>query len=210
MRLFLSSYRAGNYGQRLNKIIGSDRKVLVIANAKDYTKKLEREESIKEVFDFFKELNIEAHELDLRPFFEKQHGLEDKLKQHKFVWVAGGNTFVLRQAMRASGCDKLLIAMLNNNSIVYGGESAGAILATPSLTGVEYGDDPNVFPAGYQKKIIREGLNLVPFHIVPHYKSDWFGAYDMAKALKKHNLEYKTLTDTQAIIVDDQKVEVLK
>lgn len=210
MRLFLSSYRAGKYEKRFREIIGDVRKVLIITNAKDDKSGLERQESVQEVFDFFKKLNIQPYELDLRPFFQKKEGLEDKLEQYKFIWIAGGNTFVLRRALNYSGGDKLLIDLIKADKVIYGGESAGAIIATPSLTGVEFGDDPNDVPKGYEKKIIKGGLELVPFHIVPHYRSAWFGAYDMAKALKKNNLSYKTLTDDQAIIVDGDKVEILK
>jgi dipeptidase E len=100
--------------------------------------------------------------------------------------------------------------MVRNNEIIYGGESAGAILPTPTLIGVQFGDDPEDIPKHYNNEVIWEGLGLVSYRIVPHYESEWLGAEDMIKELKNKSLEYKTLTDSQAIIINDDKEELLK
>ena len=91
------------------------------------------------------------------------------------------------------------------------GSSAGAIVATPSLRGTELGDDPAVTPEHYDKKITWSGLNLVPFHIVPHYNSGWFTkeANEMRNYLDMHKIEHKTLKDGQVIVVEGTKVEFL-
>jgi dipeptidase E len=202
MRLFLSSYRAGNYPEKLVKLFGKKAKVAVITNAKDDKNQQERDESVVEVIDFLKEFSFKPTEVDLRKFFKNANFSQKDLSDYQAVWVAGGNTFVLIRALEQSGARKVLGSMVRKNEIVYGGESAGAILPTPTLTGVEFGDDPNDIPKSYKKDIIWEGLNLIAYHIVPHYKSEWEGAEQMIKELKNKNLEYKTLTDSQVLIIN--------
>jgi dipeptidase E len=174
MRLFLSSYRAGDYPEKLVELFGKKAKVAVITNAKD----------------------------------DKSH--QERNEKYQAVWVAGGNTFVLRRALKYSKADRALGDMVRKNEVVYGGESAGAILPTPTLTGVEFGDDPGDVPKNYKKDAIWNGLNLISYHVVPHYESTWEGAQDMIRELQKQNLEYKTLTDSQALIINGDKEELLK
>jgi dipeptidase E len=210
MRLFLSSYRAGNYPEKLVGLFGKKTKVAVATNAKDDKTGLEREESVNEVLDFLKSLGFEPTEIDLRKYFSESNFAETNLKKYQAVWIAGGNTFVLVRALKQSGARKVLGNMIRKNEIIYGGESAGAILPTPTLTGVEFGDDPNIIPEGYDKEVVLGGLNLIAYHIVPHYKSEWVGAEEMIKELKKKNLEYKTITDSQAIIINGDKEVFLR
>jgi dipeptidase E len=210
MRLFLSSYRAGEHQAELIKLASGIKNVAVITNAKDDKTTKERIESVNEVLDFFIKLGFKPKEIDLRPHFKKPETSKKELQNYKFVWMAGGNTFLLRRALKYTGLDEYLIKKVKDDVIIYGGESAGAILATPTFTGVEFGDDPKIIPKGYKKEIILEGLNLVPYHIVPHYQSEWEGAKDMIVALKKKKLEYKTLTDNQVMVINGKKEEFLK
>jgi len=53
----------------------------------------------------------------------------------------GGNTYVLRYEMRRSGFD-VIIKDLLAAGIVYGGDSAGALVAGLSIAGVESADEP--------------------------------------------------------------------
>jgi dipeptidase E len=210
MRLFLSSYRAGNYSGRLVELFGKKAKVAVITNTKDDKNQQERDESVNEVINFLNSLSFEPTEIDLRKYFKNSDFTEKDLKKYQAVWVAGGNTFVLVRALKQSGARKVLGNMIRKNEIIYGGESAGAILPTPTLTGVQFGDDPNKIPEGYDKETIWNGLNLIAYHIVPHYKSEWVGANGMIIELKMKSLEYKTLTDNQAIVIKGDKEELLK
>jgi len=62
------------------------------------------------------------------------------------------------------------------------------------------------------KETIWDGLNLVPFMIVPHYGSAWFkkGADETIKYMKKHKKSYKVLKDGQVIIINGDTEEFLK
>lgn len=212
MRLFLSSYRAQGHEAELVELFGEGSKVAVINNAKDGKTPGERKQKTNEVLDFLKDAGLKPTEIDLRDYFKNTDKLREVLKKYPAVWAAGGNTFILRRAVSYSGCDKLLYDLVRKNEIAYGGDSAGAILATPSLRGSEYGDDPDLIPQGYKNEIIWDGLDFVSFHIVPHYKSDWWGieADKMIEDLKKDNLPYKTIEDGQAILINGDKEEFLK
>ncbi|MBX4197009.1 Type 1 glutamine amidotransferase-like domain-containing protein [Candidatus Saccharibacteria bacterium] len=211
MRLFLSSYRAGNYPEKLVKLFGKGTKVAVITNAKDYKSPAERQESAGDLLDFLSELGLKPIELDLRSYFDNKDKLNKELSNYAAVWLAGGNAFLLRRALAYSGADKLLYDLVRKNELVYAGESAGAILATPSLTGAsgEGEDDPKLVPDGYQPEIIWNGLDFISYHLVPHYQSEWSGADDMLKTLMAKNLPYKTLTDNQVLLINGAQEELL-
>ena len=87
------------------------------------------------------------------------------------LWVVGGNTFILRRAMQQSGLDSILLKR-QGAQFVYAGYSAGICVMTPTLKGIHLVDDPTIIPEGYSEEIVWDGLNLVPFCIAPHYRSD--------------------------------------
>jgi dipeptidase E len=217
MRLFLSSYRAGNYPDKLADLFGKT-KVAVISNAKDYKSPGERKESMDELLAFFKDIGVKAEELDLRLYFNSPETLQKQLDKYQSFWLAGGNAFLLRRALKYTGLDKFLIERVQSNSIIYGGESAGAIMAAPTLKGSEdksgNEDHPNFITKGYDKKVLWDGLGLVTYIPVPHFKSP---NYDLAMSingyieyLKKHKLPYKIMEEHQAIVINGDKEELLK
>jgi hypothetical protein len=55
--------------------------------------------------------------------------------------------------------------------LVYGGYSAGTCVTTPGLEGIHLMDDPEVIPHGYLKDVPPRTLQLVPWRIVPHWRS---------------------------------------
>lgn len=128
-----------------------------------------------------------------------------KLEKNDFIYVTGGNTFFLLQELRRTGADKILIREIQKGKF-YIGESAGAIIVAPDI--------------GYSAKMDRvekapglknyEGLNLVDFHVVPHYKN-----WEMGKAAEEiinaysDSLELKIIRDNQAILIEDKKVQIL-
>ena len=215
MRLFLSSQDFGNYPDVAAKMDGSNKKAAYIKNAQDDLPPQERNFSTPEKKKMFESAGFDFEELDLRDYFGKSKELLNKLSNFGSFWSSGGNTFILRRAMKASGLDVILKQLLKEDKIMYGGWSAGACVTAPSLHGIEYGDrpQPDVVPKNYPvKKTIWEGLNLVPFIIVPHCKSDWFGkeADKSIKYFKKHKIPYKPLEDGQVIVIDGKKTEFLK
>ncbi|MGA3150478.1 MAG: Type 1 glutamine amidotransferase-like domain-containing protein [Candidatus Saccharimonadales bacterium] len=215
MRLFLSSQDLGNYPEVAAKLAGKNKKAAYLKNAQDDLSPEERNWSTPEKKKMFEAAGFEFEEIDLRDYFGESEKLLNKLSNFGSLWSSGGNTFILRRAMRASSLDMILKKLLKEDKILYGGWSAGACITAPSLRGIEYGDrpQPDAVPDNYpNKEIIWDGLGLVDFMIVPHCKSDWFGA-EADKSIqyfKKHKISYKPLEDGQVILIDGTREEFLK
>lgn len=214
MRLFLSSQGITPNQEALLKLVGKNRKTLFIDNAKDDLPANERAQHVREKLTDYASYGLDPVELDLRNYFDDKNDIASAIKGAGLVWCAGGNTFVLRRALAQSGLDRILVDLLQADKLVFGGSSAGSIIPTPSLHGAENEseDDPSIVPKNYSHEVVWEGLNLVPFHIVPHYESEWFG--DEAAAMEKYMLDsslpYKVLRDGEAIIIADDKVELVR
>lgn len=213
MRLYLSSAGIGNHLTKLVEMVGDRRKMLYVNNAKDFLSEAERDEHTAEKKQEFESYGFEFYELDLREYFDpkKRTVLGEILKETDLLWLGGGNTFLLRRAMAYSGLDNIVSELLKHDAFVYGGSSAGAIVATKTLHGTEYGDDPYELVDGYNEEIIWDGLGLIYLQLVPHFNSDWFGneAQAMVDALETIGLKYETLEDGQVYIVDGEYEEKL-
>jgi dipeptidase E len=212
MRLFLSSQNLGNYPEEFVKLVGPNKKLALVENAKDDWSIADRTSKVNEHLDQLKSIGFKVFELDLRDYFDKQKELEKVLAKCGGIFISGGNTFILTRAFKYSGAGKLLYDMVRKNEIAYGGSSAGSIIATPSLKGSELGDSPEVTPKGYKYEIIWHGLDFVNFYIVPHYKSSWFGkeAEAMLNYFKQHCMPHRVLKDGQVILINGDKEEFLE
>jgi dipeptidase E len=214
MRLFISSYRAGRHDEELRQFIGKIDKIAVITNAKDYKTSNDREVKVTENFDWWRSIGLEPTEIDLRPYFHKP-GAEKLLKKHNFIWLAGGNVFLLRRALSYTGIDRYFYDAVRKNEIILGGESAGAIIMGPTLKYSEVENDSEdsqyYVTEGYDKKIIWGGLHLIDYVPVPHVDSPgYIGIDEYIKNLEKDVIPYKKMTDDQAIIINGDKEEFLQ
>ena len=209
MRLFLSSHRLSNHADVLVRLVGQRRNTLVIGNALDYLPAAARALYTATTYDPVAELNtlgLPASWLDLRDYIGSPIRLYDQLLTCGLVWVIGGNAFVLRRAMRACGFDGVIHGLLSQDTLVYGGFSAGAIVSAPSLRGLDLMDDPKVGTFG-DEMISYEGLNLFPKAVVPHVGSnhrDSAGADRAAHWLTDNAVPFVALQDGQAIVVDGE------
>jgi len=201
MKLYLSSEGFGNHLDKLKQMVGDDKRVLFVDNAKDYNTPEDRAAHVAEKKAEFEKAGFEFYELDLRKYFRSPDKLKPIVEAAPFVWVSGGNTFVLRRAFAYSGFDALLPNALKHTNMTYGGSSAGSILMTKTLHGTEHGDDPYVIPEGYEEEILWDGLGLIYPQLVPHYQSEWFGTEADAN-FKVHGLKYETLHDGEVYVVD--------
>jgi dipeptidase E len=212
MRLYLSSYRLGDHAEKLSALMRGGQCIAAIGNALDFIPADTRrnyEATIYSPIEEFAELGFEAENLDLRDYFGRPERLAGHLRSFDLVWVLGGNAFLLRRAMRQSGFDGVIRDMLAADAIAYGGFSAGAVTVTPTLRGIELMDEPEMLAEGYDADIIWEGLGLVDFSIVPHYRSD----HDEAEAAEKavawfaeNGLPFKTMRDGDVFVVDGDTV----
>ena len=206
MRLYLSSFRMGDRFDDLISAIGAGSNAVVVANAVDFIPVEARLAYARTGFDavnHFRTHGLEADELDLRQIFGRPADLEAALVGVRLVWANGGNAFLLRRAMRQSGLDEVLKRSVARGDLVYGGWSAGAVVAGPSLRGIELMDDPDVVAAGYSAAPVWEGLALVDFSIVPHFQSDHVEAEAAARAhayMTANGIPHRTLRDGEVIV----------
>ncbi len=203
MKFYLSSYRMGNSVAKLRRMMPKNKKVGLILNALDYASIDERK--VKGKIKALEHIGFEPEILDLKMYFGKQKELEKKLAELGAVWVNGGNTFVLRQAMRLSGFDKIFNNLLKRKDFLYGGYSAGICVLAKDLHGLEIVDDPNQRPYGKKYKIIWEGLGLLNYMILPHYKSKHTESKLITKTVQyfiDHKLLFKVLSDGEVIIIE--------
>ena len=116
------------------------------------------------------------------------------------VASGGGNTFHLLEGLRKSNLDKDMIEMINRN-IFYIGASAGSIIVSPTI-GIARPWDPN----DRDLKDI-SGFNLINFTMTPHYTNkEEVAVKEMEDELR---IEVKRIADDQAILVIDDKVEII-
>lgn len=212
MRLFLSSENLGKFPEEFLNLLGPNKKLALVENAKDDWNTKDRKAKVDEHLEQFEGQGFDVFELDLRDYFGKPEELKKILLKCGGIFIAGGNTFILARALRYSAADRLLYDMVRKNEIAYGGSSAGSIMATPSLKGTELGDSPQSTAEGYKDEVVWNGLDFVNFYIVPHYKSGWFGieAEAMLDYFKKHRMPYRALMDGQVIMIDGEKEEFLE
>ncbi len=204
MRLYLCSYGFGNQPTELLSLLKGKR-VGVIANALDHQTKQKRTERLNRELDGLIELGLEPTEIDLRNYFDDNIKLAEEVKGYDFIWVRGGNVFILRKAYKQSGFDAIITDLLSNDTIAYGGYSAGICVLTPTLKGLEIVDPVNQEAERYQMDTIWDGLSILDYAFAPHYKSDHPESEDIDRYvnyLEVNKIAYKALRDGEAIVVD--------
>lgn len=172
-------------------------------------------------------LGFTPEEVDLRDYIgsdgrARSAALKERLEGFGMLWVRGGNTFVLRAQMARSGADRVIPELLLSDSLVYAGYSAGACVMTPTLHGLDSSDDPAEVVATCGMEPLWDGLGVVSFAIVPHHApAELPGAEDAVpledaaavrrtvNALRLAGIEYRTLTDDQAIVVNGDRTELV-
>lgn len=214
MRLFLASYRTGDALPELLRMAGPGARAAVIANATDFIPPADRERYRRGVHDpvaEFRALGLDAFDLDLRRYFRRPEALLAVLQETRLVWATGGNAFLLRRAMRQSGFDAIAPGLVWAGRLAYGGWSAGACVAAPSLRGLELMDDPTVLAEGYDPEPVWEGLGLVDAAIVPHWRSAHAEA-DAAEAcatfMARERIPHRTLRDGDVLIQNGETLEL--
>lgn len=206
MKFYLSSYRLGNKVQKLKKMLPKNKKTAFISNAMDYIDDLDkRKQKNQSGMKELRKVGMKPELLDLRNYFNQREKLKKKVKEFGAFWVTGGNVFVLRHAMKLSGFDSILVSMKDRNDILYSGYSAGVCVLAPTLRGIELMDYTGFKPYSKEPVLIWEGLNLIDYLIVPHYKSDHPESKLADKVVEymiKNKLPFKALRNGEVIIIE--------
>ncbi len=129
-----------------------------------------------------------------------------QMKDIDVIFVSGGNTYYLLEHVQKSGFDEI-VKELTAKGIIYVGSSAGSVLAGSTIEHIEDLDDKTKASLTSFK-----GIGLIDFLILPHYGDSKY-KYKFQQIMKKwSDKKYKiqTLTNTQVIVVNNNKIEILK
>lgn len=130
--------------------------------------------------------------------------LRKDLAKFNVIFVDGGNTFYLLDHARKSGFRDAIKDLLQDNTRVYVGVSAGSILVGPSieLAGWRPFNDNNI--VGITDLT---GLELVDLAVFPHFKEEY------SSLIKNFDKDVKyqiiALPDESAIVVNDGRIAML-
>lgn len=197
MKLYLSSYRLGNYAKELEKLIGKpDAKVAVSVNALDCADNEVRNNVVlKRELEDMQSLGFDVEELDLRNYFDNDELAAD-MQKYDAVWFSGGNTFILAKAFNKSGFGRVIEEQVKTGALVYAGYSAGFCVLSESLHGIELVDDKDATAEGYESGEIWEGMGLIDFYPIVHFRSDHPEAELVEKEyayILKNNITHKNI-----------------
>jgi dipeptidase E len=207
MKFYLSSFKLGNKADELIRLMPDNKRVGYIPNACDYTKTdlNKRNEVNKSDMAELSNLGLKVEMLDLKDYFGDTDRLRKELNRLGGVFIRGGNTFILRQAMRLSGFDIIFNELLKRDDFLYSGYSAGICVLAADLKGLQIVDDPTDQPYDQLKETIWKGLGYLDYIILPHYRSDHPESADIDKEVKfckDNNIPFKTLRDGEVIIIE--------
>lgn len=149
------------------------------------------------------ELGFDPEIIDLKDYFRNKEELKRIINKKGSVFILGGNVFVLRQAMKLSGLDKIILGHKEDSNFLYAGYSAAGCVLAPSLDIYKGVDNFRQTPYPELPSAINEGLGLVDFYFMPHWESDHPESERIGKLVdkcKREHLKYKTLKDGEVLI----------
>ncbi|MDR1224531.1 MAG: Type 1 glutamine amidotransferase-like domain-containing protein [Tannerella sp.] len=132
------------------------------------------------------------------------HEIAAKLKGNDYIFISGGNTFVLLQELLRTGADKIIAEEIRSGK-PYIGSSAGSVVLSPDIEYIKAMDDCATAP---DLKAFA-ALNIVDFYPVPHH-TDFPFKKTVKKIITKYGAELTLypISNKQAILVDGDTIEV--
>lgn len=152
----------------------------------------------------FEDFGYEVENFDVSIFSEEI--AKEKLSEAKTVFISGGNTFYLLQELKRKNLTSYLKERIENG-LLYIGESAGSVIATPNIEYASIVDD-NTLATELNDYT---GLNLVDFYIVPHFEEEPFVESSRNTVeLYKDKLDLKLINNKEAILVENNNFTIIK
>jgi len=175
----------------------SESKILYVTTA---SKKIPDASIMERQKQIMNRLNFSYTEYDIAG--KSKEELKKVLLEQDIVYVEGGNTFYLLKSVRESGFDDILKELIPKG-LVYIGTSAGSYIACPSIITASWSKDE------FDKCNVTDfrAMGLAPFlmlvHFIPEMK-------EMLEA-KTKDLDFpmRVLTDDQAIVIKDEKIQLI-
>lgn len=205
MLLYLSSNKFGQDTEFLQEWIKKhNNKLLLIINALDAKDEAKIKNVIQEDLALLEEIGFEVKIIDLKYYFNKAEELKKDFSNYNTYCVVGGNVFILRQAMKLSGLDEFLKRLSSNDNYLYIGYSAGSCVLANDLRILDRVDESIAFYDS--NNVIYEGLGLIDFIFIPHYKSNYHKVHlidEIVHVCEKENIKFKAVKDGEVIIIDN-------
>lgn len=140
-------------------------------------------------------LDLRVRDLALAEFEASLNGLDA-------IYVAGGNTFALLEALRSNGSGDLLVERVRAG-LPYIGLSAGSLVTGPSIAPASLMDDPADAPALHDLT----GLCLIDRVVIPHADGQLppYPPALIANTVDAYGADFPLLLlhDDQALLVSD-------
>ncbi len=201
MKLFLSSIGFDeNVAKELDELISKKRvdvSIGIITNAKKYKSKEEFKESITRNTKYVADLGYSK----IRYIDLDNYG--DKDLECDVLYIFGGNSFYLLEAIKRSGFDKALKRIVDEGRIIVG-QSAGSIIFSPSIeiAGNDFCYDQNILGL---KDL--DALNIVDYAILPHYEDKYVAG--VRKLRETVGYDIYALKDGQTIFLNGNETTYL-
>jgi len=126
-----------------------------------------------------------------------------KLKNSKIIFMAGGNTFYLLYWLKKSHADKVLRQM-KNQSCLYLGSSAGAIVPGPDIESAGWPPDADDNDIRLKDTT---GLNLTDFVVYPHFQPSYLPY--LTRYQKTVSYPVIPLSDSQAVYSEGKNYQII-
>ena len=202
VKLFLCSYFAA-VSSFTPQFVGGDLKGKVLAFIPTASLHEKYTKYVDEAKQAFENMGLKVEVLDVSS--APKELTERTLQRCDLIYVSGGNTFYLLQELEKSGAKTIILEQVKGGK-PYIGESAGSVIMAPNISYVKDVDDEKAAP---QLKSF-EGLGLVDFYPLPHYKSFPFEEVTEKMLVKYAKLGLKPITNQQALFINGDKTTLIE
>ena len=158
-------------------------------------------------------------ELDLRKYFGGSQRLKKYIDSFNpgLIFSMGGNLYSLATALKLSGIDNILQEDLKQDKYVYGGYSAGSMVASCDLSnyldsyGRRSGDRLEQARELYGEAFTN-GLGLIDEYIVPHADEEKFkdACREAEASISSKGLTAIVLNNSDVVVMNGENMEILR
>ena len=209
MKLVLASqgFTTDEIANKVAELVGKELKDINIGIINEsYVAKSENSSKrwlIKELSDIEKHIGGVIDFVNLRAYDENE--IERRLSASDVIYIVGGKQLVLGELFKNTGTDKVLKKLTESKVIM--GTSAGSIVLGKLIESRYYWKERYGINID---EIKNNELELVDFNIIPHYMREdhlkWNEEF-YKKVAEENSFPLYAITDTQAIIYNEGKIE---
>ena len=206
MRMLLLSRGAGAVPEFLARARGDDRRPLRLGYLADASAAFADAPFVKAERAVIDALGHPVLDLSARTMTREE--FSSAVATVDALYVSGGSTFALLDALRVNGADQALVDAVRTG-LPYIGSSAGSIVVGPSVEPASLMDDPDDAP-GLED---HDGLQLIPDVVIPHADGQLppYPPELIQRTLEQFGADHRLipLRDDEALLVDDQGSRVI-